>query len=296
MLESLEPLLPFLASCRGRTVPTGFGGALEKSLIPVMHPKPLERKSPRQMLGLSGNNRLKGRSKPERSHLSGRAPGFRGQRQSVLSVSGVWPLLRWSPLSSPARVKSPPPLEWVLAQMRPSMLRLPLRRIRALPHPALLLGPMPAVVRARTRLVRGVDPVFLGVAAAGPLAVVLEPQDRGEGAGAPALVPPPLLQRLSLPPPPLPLVCEVVPATPMQLVEHTSFRVNRRRGLLRPGHPRSWRIMPWSLTPSTQCGPFFGPCPLKRSPGPLRLFPRNICVNRAMARFLTARSRLRPFG
>ena len=91
------------------------------------------------------------------------------------------------------------------------------------------------------------------------------------------------------------LVCEAGPVTPMQSVPLASPRASHRPGLLRLGRPRIWRIFLWSLTQSTRCGNSFEPCPLKHSLGPLRSSPRNICVDRAMARFLTARSRLRPF-
>jgi len=162
------------------------------------------------------------------------------------------------------------------------------------PPPLLPLGPMLAGARVRAPPVRELVPGFLDVAG-GPLAVAPEQQRRVAGVVAPALVPLLPLHR-PLPPPPLLLVCETVPVTPMQPVPLASLRASHRPGLLRPGHPRFWRNFLWSLTQSTRCGHSFEPCPLKHSLGPLRSSPRNICVDRAMAKFLTARSRLRPFG
>ena len=141
---------------------------------------------------------------------------------------------------------------------------------------------------------RDLDPGRLAVAG-GPLAVTPQQQRRVAGVVAPALVPSLPLHR-PLPPPPLLLVCEAVPVTPMQPVPLASLRASHRPGLLRPGHPRIWRIFLWSLTQSTRCGRSYEPCPLKHSPGPLRSFPKSICVDRAMAKFLTALLRLRLFG
>ena len=175
-------------------------------------------------------------------------------------------------------------------QLLPPPLRPPLP-----PPPP--LGPMLAVARARAPPVRELVPDPLDVVG-GPLAVTPEQQRRVAGVAgvaAPALVPPLPLHR-PLPPLPLLLVREAVPLTPMQPVPLASLRASHRPGLLRPGHPRIWRIFPWSLTRSTRCGHSFEPCPLKHSPGPLRSFLRNICVDHAMAKFLTALLRLRLFG
>ena len=171
-------------------------------------------------------------------------------------------------------------------QLLPSPFRPPL-------PPPLPLGPMLAVARTRALPVREVDPGLLDVAGATP-AVAAEQQHRVAGVRAPALVPPPPLHRPS-PPPPLQLVCEAVPVTPIQPVPLASLRASHRPGLLRPGQPQIWRIFLWFLTQSTRCGHSFEPCPLKHSLGPPRSSPRNICADRAMAKFLTARSRLRLF-
>ena len=199
-----------------------------------------------------------------------------------------------APLTGPARVRRMNRVFVMAAFLLPP---LPLQLLpppfrQSLP-PSLPLGPMLAVARVRALPVRELVPGLLDVAG-GPIAVTPEQHRRVAEVVAPALVPPLPLHRL-LPPQPLLLVCEAGPVTPMQSVPLASPRASHRPGLLRLGRPRIWRIFLWSLTQSTRCGNSFEPCPLKHSLGPLRSSPRNICVDRAMARFLTARSRLRPF-